>query len=52
MLVKGLNTAAGLMVFLLMLAAPAQAQRWQETPGRYDPCVTRDPDDRSWANAM
>lgn len=29
-----------------------QAQRWQETPGRYDPCVTRDPDDRSWANAM
>ncbi|MEM1412854.1 MAG: gluconate 2-dehydrogenase subunit 3 family protein [Pseudomonadota bacterium] len=29
-----------------------QAQRWQETPARFDPCVTRDPDDRSWANAM
>ncbi|MEE4174202.1 MAG: gluconate 2-dehydrogenase subunit 3 family protein [Xanthomonadales bacterium] len=29
-----------------------QAQRYQETPGRYDPCVTRDPDDRSWANAL
>lgn len=29
-----------------------QAQRWQETPGRFDPCVARDPDDRSWANAM
>jgi hypothetical protein len=29
-----------------------QAQRYQETPGRFDPCVTRDPDDRSWANAF
>lgn len=26
-----------------------QAQRYEETPGRFDPCVTRDPDDRSWA---
>ncbi len=29
-----------------------QAQRYQETPGRFDPCVTRDPDDRTWANAL
>ncbi len=29
-----------------------QAQRWQETPTRFDPCVTRDPDDRSWASAF
>jgi hypothetical protein len=28
-----------------------QAQRYQETPARFDPCVTRDPDDRSWARA-
>lgn len=26
-----------------------QAQRYVEVPGRFDPCVTRDPDDRSWA---
>ena len=29
-----------------------QAQRFQETPGRFDPCVTRDPDDRSWTSAF
>lgn len=27
-----------------------QAQRYEEVPGRFDPCVTRDPDDRSWAS--
>lgn len=29
-----------------------QAQRYQETPGRFDPCVTREPGDRSWARAL
>jgi hypothetical protein len=27
-----------------------QAQRHVQTPGRFDPCVTRDPDDRSWTS--
>jgi hypothetical protein len=29
-----------------------QAQRYQETPGRYDPCVTREPGDRTWASSF
>lgn len=41
-----------LMGYFTSEIGTTQAQRWQETPGRFDPCVTRDPNDRSWANAM
>ena len=45
MLVKGLNTAGGLVVFLLMLTAPAQAQRWQDYK-----CYLADTEGKKWVH--